>query len=862
MKIIQLLAAFCLFQTLLGHGQQLIYENYSTHNGMPSSEVYDLFQDKNGVLWFATDRGVATYDGNKFNKFDKTDGIPSSTVFKFFPQKDGKVWCATMGNKWFWFEDGESEFNAYEYNDTLIKYAKGALFFDFIEDNRGVKHFSFWKKEGVLSILPNGEVVSKLLEKLKRTEDRSLIQEIDDEDRSFSYLWKEGVPTESIFGSNEFQINLKEIGYGFTKFSRVDSVFVYSAGEKLILSSQYTRKVLDLNARIFGSGKFDEGRIWVATVDGLMILDYNGEIQEHYLEGKQVSDCFRDNNGGIWISTLSNGVYYCRNQFVWLHGSSQNSVFSMSIGKDGPLVTTRDEKLLEFTKKEIVPIQLNTNTQGFSRGVYNQCFDSNIIFEMVKNGIKVRGVQKDTFFSMTNVNISNDPEKMTLAVGQESLLIIHPEHIEQVIFEKDRMTAVEWGDHGVYLGTMSGIFFLDTATLQYHKINDERLNKRIQTIKRKGSSYFIGTREDGLIRMIGERLEFVNESNGLSSNLVNDVFPISDSTVWVATSKGLSHVIFGKDGLRFRLIDKSNGVPDNDVTGVLEQNGRVWIGTRSGVCSIDQLMWEKFNRSTLNLHLRFKNLFVEGKAIKWSKDAVFSSEQNSLDFDLGLVSFAANDHVRIRYRLNDSDNWVYTTHRRLSFSYLRPGTYHLVIQASTTEDDWDENELTYSFTIQFPFYRTWWFLALMVVLFVVLVYLFFRYRVLIYNKDLVRKILLHFTRKFTSSAPIITIREQGRECKIKSSEVLFVKSNGNYLSIQTKHRRYVTRMKIGDFLEIVPDKLEFLRVNRSFIIRLDKVSEHSRKVLWIGEYEIPIGFTYQKDVSLMLKGLNLSEVNQ
>lgn len=39
------------------------FMNYSTNEGLPSSEVHEIFQDKSGYLWFGTDNGLARLDG-------------------------------------------------------------------------------------------------------------------------------------------------------------------------------------------------------------------------------------------------------------------------------------------------------------------------------------------------------------------------------------------------------------------------------------------------------------------------------------------------------------------------------------------------------------------------------------------------------------------------------------------------------------------------------------------------------------------------------------------------------------------------------------------------------------------------------
>ena len=59
-------------------------------------------------------------------------------------------------------------------------------------------------------------------------------------------------------------------------------------------------------------------------------------------------------------------------------------------------------------------------------------------------------------------------------------------------------------------------------------------------------------------------------------------------------------------------------------------------------------------------------------------------------------------------------------------------------------------------------------------------------------------------------------------------------------------------MKIGDFENIPPDKLDYIRVNRSYIVRIDKITSKSPKSLRVLDQDIPIGRTYQKSISELL----------
>ena len=61
-----------------------LFMHYSPENGLPSSQVYQVLQDKKGYLWFATDHGVCKYNGYEFKTFTTADGLTDNTVFKIF----------------------------------------------------------------------------------------------------------------------------------------------------------------------------------------------------------------------------------------------------------------------------------------------------------------------------------------------------------------------------------------------------------------------------------------------------------------------------------------------------------------------------------------------------------------------------------------------------------------------------------------------------------------------------------------------------------------------------------------------------------------------------------------------------------
>ena len=80
------------------------FRNYTTEDGLPSSEVYVVLQDRKGNMWFGTDRGVARFNGYEFRSFSFKDGLTDNTVFKLFEDEKGRLWILTYSGKIFYLE--------------------------------------------------------------------------------------------------------------------------------------------------------------------------------------------------------------------------------------------------------------------------------------------------------------------------------------------------------------------------------------------------------------------------------------------------------------------------------------------------------------------------------------------------------------------------------------------------------------------------------------------------------------------------------------------------------------------------------------------------------------------------------------
>src|SRR4026207_1901212 len=73
-------------------GQEYNYIHYDTKDGLASSTVYCICQDRKGYIWFATDNGVSRFDGKTFKNFTTEDGLTDNEVLSIADDSKGRVW--------------------------------------------------------------------------------------------------------------------------------------------------------------------------------------------------------------------------------------------------------------------------------------------------------------------------------------------------------------------------------------------------------------------------------------------------------------------------------------------------------------------------------------------------------------------------------------------------------------------------------------------------------------------------------------------------------------------------------------------------------------------------------------------------
>ena len=105
---------------------------------------------------------------------------------------------------------------------------------------------------------------------------------------------------------------------------------------------------------------------------------------------------------------------------------------------------------------------------------------------------------------------------------------------------------------------------------------------------------------------------------------------------------------------------------------------------------------------------------------------------------------------------------------------------------------------------------------------------------------------------FVEESPSMIIKESGKTYRILESDILFVESMGDYLTLHCIQKKYTFNRTLKSFTEELSSN-EFVRVHKSYTVSISNIDFVEGNLIHIGKSQIPIGNAF-KDSFLSLFG--------
>lgn len=838
--------------------QNYLFKEYDVNDGLPSSQVYDIHQDKNGYIWFATDRGLARFNGYEFEKYGVKDGLPGNVILTFSPQLNGDVWCSTFNQKLFYFKEDFDGFHAYQHNTVFANYFKHPsqrIENVYIDQNNNVNIGTVGPLSDRIIISPSGKI--NLFKTNKK--EAYFLNYIRDKQGGDLYYYSN---SKNIINAHEaFKIPAEDsfwsLKIAYLKNSK-HCVFLYKNYVLIVDSKNQITKKIVTDKTPLNVIAVDDSRFVIGYRNGgAHLVNSNGEVLSKYLENKSVTSAMIDHEGGFWFSTLNTGIYYLKNHELQLFDNKQYDRMAIS-----SLTKNNEELFIGYENGNIVKLDSSRNAKDIITTHHNPN-EAKIEYSPYKNGLFYFNSEQVSFLNKKNEELILSPSyvlKFSEPIN-DNMLIASPHYFMIIDHKKIQRMSTPFRIHDAcywnkktLIGSPKGLFVCDTATNSFSPLQTSSLLKhRIEDIDTGPSlnEVYLATLGAGVVVHDDAYTYNISTKNGLLSDLVNEIYIEDQQTVWAGTNGGVNKISFTKDGgYTITGLNNTQGLISDEIKDLEIINDTVWIGTKKGLMYIPKSFFNQ-KETHINNFSKIKNITINDSLISNNQLNSLSYKDNYVSFFVEAISFKKEGDITYHYHLEGlNDKWYTTKNRNIHFSSLAPGDYTFMVTSCAKGQNCHKHLLKQSFKIARPFWLTWWFRTLIVVIVGAIVYFFFKVRILSYNRDITRELMRLVIKRLVKKEQYLMFRESGQDVRIKTSDILYIKSSGNYVDIVTEKEHFTIRQKIGEFITATPDPLEYIRIHRSFIIRLDKIRSKSKnEVTMVNGTVLPVSKKYIEELN-------------
>ena len=720
---------------------QPVLRQFTTLDGLPSSQIYQVIEDKKGYLWFATDHGVARYNGYEFKVFSSAEGLSDNTVFKLFIDSKERMWMQTFSGQLFFIEN--EVVKPFAFNALAKRIVGNSIPLGFFVDSLENVYFScnyngeyFIDKQGkehlVLKFLKsypfNQIFVDEIAEERLLTSGNKLfISSLP----TYLYIRKFKEKYDSLFVDVNYsgQLFAKYLRDGRMIISLSKYLFEYKNGE-LILLNQLPGPITYLY-----EGKNDE--LWVSSYNGLhKISTSNWKIVNSYLEKEFISSAVLDFESGLWVTTVNSGVFYFNDAGVneyKLNPDSMQEALCLAKGKNIIYAGFWNGVVAEFSASGFK----KTTVSSIEKYVSAMFFDESknrLLVSMEPPGYLENGKYhsyasdgtnslKGNFIRLQNGDMLNASVNGLYKVKNDSVFL-------WASLKQRANCVIEKPDGNLILGTNSGVFLLNNqgAILNlFHPIFDDT---RVDDIEKRNGQYFFATRGKGLVMIVGDSAYKVDESDGLCNNIIHRI-TLGENSVWCASYNGASKVtIESFSPFRFSVssIGYNEGLSDNEINDIAVLNDTVWVATKKSILFFDGR--SSFVNSTPPV-FHFTSFKVNNVDVSLNEIGSLNHVANNISIGFEALSYKSYGNIKYQYWLvNEADTFEsVTSSRHVEFLSLKPGNYIFSVLVKNSSGTWTSTKESLKFTILTPFWQQWWFRFSVLLAIILLAVYFMRLRI-------------------------------------------------------------------------------------------------------------------------------------
>lgn len=758
---------------------------------LKSNFVHKICEDDFNRLWIASEGGIDIISLDEYNKvklFEDSDSklyhILNSYCRFIYKDKAGDIWIASENTLYCIELNKDGQINNYYSleEDASVMPINSVVDLGWtvcVGINNSVMRINK-RANNTLKVEPISKLVTNLAPNLNIhcMENDGIILWIGTNRGLFKYdhygqkITQYQYSSQSLGTLSQSHItDIKTDQHGSLFVSTLKGLNLYDREKDTFVSIQQSKEynMLSLNSNFINCLLHDGNNIWVGTEMGGINLLTRGRLitsnmrnnpsDKSSLSPNPVNAICEDNTNNLWVGTVDGGLNLQRkgeSNFEHFVCNPKDKTTISHNTVSGLLLDSENHLWVYTWGAGINELDLNiANNRNFKRHQKrNDGVDVNFVASACEDIIN-----KGIWFGTTEGLHFYDKQKGELAKVKFSQLDNKFETMPSLLIDhKNRL----------WVGTSDGLFIIDLFSFARsrihfnyihirHKLSDEKssTHDKINCIfQDKEKDIWLGGNGSGLYKLENDEngvFRFTNYTtdNGLPNNTIMGIVEDNNGYLWISSNKGVSQL--DKKSLIFSNYTKYDGLLSNQCYWnaylFSQSKNRVYFGTLEGLVVIKPEVVKNYNN---HIKVLFTSLNILGnnilphegdylnKAISCASEIRMHESDKMFSIGFSTKHYDYINQVRYAYRLKGYDNDWHETgigENRASYTSIPPGKYTLQVKATDNQGYWSDEVSEIQIYITPYFYKSWWFLSLLLILVLLALQRFFTWKMNIYRRQ-------------------------------------------------------------------------------------------------------------------------------
>ena len=749
------------------------------HSGTGSREV--IIQDREGFIWFSTHHGISRFDGTNFKNFlyepGNSNSLGGNNTVGIVEADDGTIWVGTADMGLYFFDPQTEQFVRAVGNgadslghgiNTLNKDRDGNIWIGTRFDG-----FHKWDKktrkfEQVGDLLDGHDFFQQENGTIWLGSQKGLHKYLPDGTTRLYPIPLSLAPDNWRYRMVHAMVELPNGKFLLTSTWEGFWEFDPNTGEYRDLRQEFRFK----NSKVPSAFYTDEkGMIWISAVGELWRWNpYTRQKTKHFsqenniysIPPSEIPCLFRDNTGGFWMISRSDGMAVTHNLYDAIEHLPDPTVHGMLALENARVLFWTSEGFFLYNSKNQtrtpVPIPA-TLRPGERYGISLFSKNEVLIYEGLKTRPKLYNLQTGDTQILPQAYYYSSVAGGRIWDGlhyydrkSNSWKNAFPEFRQNIPdFVKSTNFIVKIAHdtlNRIWITTTRGLYNYDLKSHKYkyysHNPEDPHsLPSEVCQPNYPGSGrrmYLPTTNGLSIYDPAEDHFQNFSEKNGLLHDVINLIVEDPDGNPWIVTALGIQKLdLESKTFTNFNGIDGFPTEYNSMLFGVCDDNGFLYFHSENGPFRFHPDSLPKRNASgpmhLLDFYINHQLISPSSekspieKQIRFLKSIQLAYSQNDFGFSFVMPHFYKPEESQYFYRLPPyQKDWISIgQENEIHFTNIDPGSYTFEVKAQTGRGVWSSTIASIKIRVLPPWYKTWWARTLFVLFLAGLIYAYYRY---------------------------------------------------------------------------------------------------------------------------------------